>query len=304
MRHRRCSTLAALLAVLAGAATQAQAADLPVPQAQLPLAKAPVFVPDPGRPWWRLFTDGEWYFEFGSNKEFWSNPDIHVSQPAQGNNFTIYNVQGHDAPAGAGEAPQFNIRIGRFINQNWGVELNIDHSKYYTDVGQTAQVSGLIAGAPVNGPRQLSNLFFNEQLHNGANHVMLDGVYRYPLLGQTNETNSLAAIGKAGLGIMLPHTSDVILGNPNNVGPKSLSNLVGFTNGWWQINGWTAGAEIGLRYVFFKPFYLELTDKVAYSSFSNLPAFQGTLSQTMWMDEIVLTLGFTYDGTSAHPFWW
>ena len=308
MRHRRWSMWAGVATVLVGAAIQAQAADLAAdlatPQPPLLPAEAPTLVPDPGKPWWRFFTDGEWYFEFGSNKEFWSNPNIHVSQPALGNNFTIYNVQGHDDPAGAGEAPQYNIRVGRFFNENWGVELNIDHSKYSTDIGQTAQVSGLIGGVPVNGPRQLDNFFFNEQLHNGANHVMLDAVYRYPLIGQTNETNSLAAIGKAGIGVMLPHTSDIILGNPNDVGTKTWNNLIGINSGWWQLNGWTTGIEVGLRYVVFKPFYLELTNKVAYSSFGNLPAFQGTMSQAMWMDEIVLTLGFTYDGTSAHPLWW
>ena len=156
MRHRRWSMWAGVAIVLAGAAMQAQAADLAAelatPQAPLPPAKAPAFVPDPGKPWWRFFTDGEWYFEFGSNKEFWSNPDIQVSQPALGNNFTIYDVKGHDSPAGAGEAPQYNIRVGRFFNENWGVELNIDHSKYSTDIGQTAQVSGLIAACRSAGP--------------------------------------------------------------------------------------------------------------------------------------------------------
>ncbi len=243
---RRWSMWAGVAIVLAGArCTAAGPGRGPPdsPQTPLPPAQAPAFVPDPGKPWWRFFTDGEWYFEFGSDKEFWSNPDIHVSQPALGNNFTIYDVKGHDAPAGAGEAPQYNIRVGRFFNENWGVELNIDHSKYYTDIGQTAQVSGLIAGVPVSGPRQLDNFFFNEQLHNGANHVMLDAVYRYPLIGQTNETNSLAAIGKVGIGVMLPHTSDIILGNPNNVGLKTWSNLIGINSGWWQLNGWTTGIE-------------------------------------------------------------
>jgi len=302
MPQRVWSVVAGLLALLAGAAIErARAADLPAPAAQVPPAKAPAFVPD--RPWWRFFTDGEWYFEFGSDKEWWTNPNIHVSQPALGNNFTIYNVTGHDAPTGSGEAPQFNIRVGRFITENWGVELSLDHSKFITDIGQIAQVTGTIGGVPVNGPRALDNVFFNEQLHNGANHFMAEAVYRYPLYGRTNETNSLAAIGKAGLGIMLPHTSDIILGNPNNVGTKSFGNLVGTSSGWWQLNGWTAGAEIGLRYTFFKPFYLELTNKVAYSGFWNLPAFEGTLQQSMWMDEIILTFGFTYDGTSAHPVW-
>jgi hypothetical protein len=301
MRLRRWSILAGIAAVLAGGAIGAQAADLPMPQAVMPPAKAPAFVPD--RPWWRFFTDGEWYFEFGSDKEFWSNTDVHISQPALGNNFTIHNVAGHDAPAGAGEAPQFNFRIGRFFNENWGVELNFDHSKYYTNTGQTAQVTGMIAGVPVNAPMAVGGAFFNEQLHNGANHAMLDVVYRYALLGKTNETGNLAAIGKAGVGVMLPHTSDVVLGNPVDVGQKTLSNAIGLSSGWWQLNGWTTGFEVGLRYVVFRPFYLELTNKVTYSGFFNLPVFQGTMSQSLWMDEIVLTFGFTYDGTSAHPVW-
>lgn len=286
-----------IIAAFSGAAIGARAADLPVPGAQEPIAKAPAFVPSPANL-------GEWYFEFGSDKEFWSNPNIHVSQPALGNNFTIYNVVGHDAPAGAGEAPQFNIRFGRFLNENWGVELSLDHSKFYTDIGQIAQVKGVIGGVPLNAPTALSSTFFTEQLHNGANHIMLAAVYRYPLIGQTNETNSLAAIGKVDVGMMLPHTSDTILGNPVNVGVKAFNNLVGVSSGWWQLNGWTTGFEIGLRYTVFKPFYLELTNKVAYSDFLNLPAFQGTMQQSMWMDEIVLTVGFTFDGTSTHPLWW
>ena len=287
-----------LVALAAGAARQARAADLPLPQAQAPPPTAPAtYAPDSGNLFWRFFRDGEWYFAFGSDKEFWSNTDIHVSQPSLGNSFTLHGVQGHDAPAGAGEAPQFNIRLGRFITQNFGVELSIDHSKYYTDIGQTAQLSGVIDNMPTNGPRQLTKTYFSEQLHNGANHVMIDAVYRYPLIGQTNETYSLAGIGKAGAGVMLPHTTDTIFGNENDVGQKTFNNLIGMNTGWWQINGWTTGVEIGLRYVLFKPFYLELTDKVAYSRFGDLPAYQGTISQSLWMNEIILTLGITYDGT-------
>jgi hypothetical protein len=52
--------------------------------------------------------------------------------------------------------------------------------------------------------------------------------------------------------MMLPHTSDTILGNPVNVGVKAFNNLVGVSSGWWQLNGWTTGFEIGLRYTVFK----------------------------------------------------
>jgi hypothetical protein len=231
MRHRRWLISLSVI----GVPIAAEAADLAVPSPQEAPATVAAFSPDPANAWWQFFSNGEWYFEFGSDKEFWSNTDIHVSQPALGNSFTIYDVAGHDAPGGAGEAPQFNIRVGRFFGENWGIELNIDHSKYYTDIGQLASVKGTIGGIPFNAPMVLSNTFFSEQLHNGANHVMLDAIYRYPLFGQLNQTNSLAAIGKVGLGVMLPHTSDTILGNPVNVGAKAFNNLVGTDSGWWQL---------------------------------------------------------------------
>jgi hypothetical protein len=54
--------------------------------------------------------------------------------------------------------------------------------------------------------------------------------------------------------------------------------------------------ELGFRAVLYKPLYLEVTDKVAYSYLADLPAFQGTLQQSLWMNEIVVSLGLTYDG--------
>jgi hypothetical protein len=312
-RWWHCSILVCLCG-LAAAKAQAQSPfSSPAQTSALAsdIATAPPPAPDQPQPrpagnaFVSFFRDAEWYFSWGYNKEFWSNTDIHVSQPGLGNDFTIHDVQGQDELQQLGDifttslfGPQYNFRIGRFINDSFGVELNFDHTKYTTIVGQTANVTGGIGGTPVNGPYQLTNAFFSEVLHNGANHLMINGVYRSPLVEKLNETSSLAFIGKAGAGVMLPHTTDTILGNTNNVGDKTFSNSFGLTNGWWQLNGWTAGAELGLRYVVWKPVYLELTDKVAYSYFGDLPAYQGTLQQSLWMNEIILSVGFTYDGTS------
>jgi hypothetical protein len=318
MRHWRRSIHAGVLAVLAaGAAAQAQTAPGQLQSAMLAADVAARAKPAPGRlqppvqdgdnAFVRFFRDGEWYASWGYSKQYWAPTDIHVSQPSLGNDFTIHGVHGADSFSFSDIfspdlfGPQYNIRIGRFINEDRtiAVELSFDHTKYTTNTGQTAQVTGQVAGVPTNAYYQLTNQFFSEELHNGANHVMANAVYRYPLIGQTNETLSVAAIAKAGVGIMLPHTSDTILGNPNNVGSKSLGNSIGLTNGWWQLNGWTTGAEFGFRVVLFKPVYLELTDKVAYARLSDLPAYQGTLQQSLWMNEIVLSLGFTYDGAST-----
>ena len=57
--------------------------------------------------------------------------------------------------------------------------------------------------------------------------------------------------------------------------------------------------EFGFRFVVYKSVYLELTDKVAYAYLGDLPAYQGTLQQSLLMNEIILSLGFTYDGASG-----
>jgi hypothetical protein len=318
MSHWRWTIQVGVLAVLAaGAAAHAQA------PGQLQSAMIPADVAAPGQPasgqlhsavqngdnaFLRFFRDGEWYASWGYSKQYWAPTDIHVSQPSLGNDFTIHGVHGSDQFAFSDLfnptdlfGPEYNIRIGRFINDDRtiGVEFSLDHSKYTTNLGQFAQATGLVAGVPTNSYYQLTSQNFSEVLHNGANHVMANVVYRYPLIGQTNETLSVAAIAKAGVGVMLPHTTDTVLGYTNNVGLKTLGNSVGLTNGWWQLNGWTTGAELGFRVVLYKPVYLELTDKVAYANLSDLPAYQGLLRESLWMNEIVFSIGFTYDGAST-----
>ena len=59
--------------------------------------------------------------------------------------------------------------------------------------------------------------------------------------------------------------------------------------------GWTVGAELGLRLALMKPLYLEVSDKVAYSQLNNLPAYRGTLKQSMVMNAVVVSLGYTFD---------
>jgi hypothetical protein len=302
MRNWHWIQLGVLALLSASAAAQAQPAS-GQPRSALEARDNSRFV--------RFFSEAEWYFSWGYSKQYWAPTDIHVSQPSQGNDFTIHDVRGEDFPnltsqaitgalAGGLFGPQYNIRIGRFINDSRtvAVEFNFDHTKYTTTEGQTARVSGLIAGMPTDANHVLDKEFFAYALHNGANHVMVNAVYRFPLIGQTNETLSVAAVGKAGLGLMVPHTSDTILGKDSDVGKKELGNLLGIHSGWWQLNGWTTGVEAGLRVVLFKPVYLELTDKLAYAGLWNVPAYQGTMQHSLLMNEVVLSLGFTYDGVS------
>ncbi len=248
----------------------------------------------------RLFLEGEWYASWGYNREFWSHANIHVVQPSLGNNLTFHRVRGIDefsSPVARDLfVPQYNIRIGRFVNEARSValELNLDHTRYNTAIGQIVQTTGTIDGRHFNQYLKLYENVFSEVLHNGANHLMLNAVYRFPLLGKVNETFSTAGILKAGAGIMLPHTSTIVFDHPNDPGSKTWGHLLGTNSGWWQLNGYTAGMEAGFRFIPYKPIYLEFTDKIAFSYFYNLPVYKGTIHQNLFMNEIIISLGFSF----------
>lgn len=248
------------------------------------------------------FFGGEWYISWGYNRDYWAPSDIHVSQSGLGNDFTVHQVQATDFPQWTTgifnksiTEPQYNVRIGHFLDdkKSIAVELSFDHTKYSSVLNQTAHLTGVVGGQPVETDVQLSETNFNYMLHNGANHVMLNVVKRIPLFREVNQTWSVSGLGKLGAGIMLPHADNTIFGQNNDVGSKEWGNYVGVNSGWWRINGWAVGIEAGARFVVWNPIFLELTDKVAYSKLYNVPVYRGTADQSLWMDEVILNLGWT-----------
>ncbi len=247
----------------------------------------------------RCLCDAQWYFSVGASRENWAPTNIHISQPSLGNNFTVYHVRADDDPSWDNTfGGQYNLRLGAFFDESrtWGVELNFDHTKYTSIIGQTAQVTGTIAGKPVNANYQLTQQFFSYDLHNGANHLMVNLVKRLPLIGELDEPFSVAAIGKVGVGVMLPHPENTIMGEYDDVGQKVLNNLIGVHQGWWQLDGFTTGIEVGLRANLTRHIYIEITDKVAYAQLGDVSVYQGTASHNLWMNEIILSLGITFGG--------
>jgi hypothetical protein len=241
-----------------------------------------------------------WYFSWGYNREHWGKSDIHVKQSSLGNDFVIHNVEASDYPgvllSSDLTVPQFSFRVGKFINEDHtlAIEFNMDHTKYNNNIGQVAQVTGRINNQYVDINHVLDDNYFYYVLHNGANHIMMNFVKITPLIGENEQSMSLSAISRAGVGILFPHSGNTILGNKNSVGKKSLGNCCGFNHGWWQVNGWTAGVELGGRFMFYRPVYLEATIKEAYGKLYNVPVYQGTADQSLWMTEGVLSMGFLY----------
>jgi len=80
------------------------------------------------------------------------------------------------------------------------------------------------------------------------------------------------------------------------MGKKTLTNALGFNNGWWRIVGTSTGVELGMRYVLMKPYYVEWINKQVFTSMSNIPVFQGSASQNLRSNELIFNLGYTFNG--------
>lgn len=234
--------------------------------------------------------EGEFYFSWGYNTEWYTKSDVHISQPSLGNDYTFNNVDGHDHKgwdeglfSKALTIPQYNYRIGYFFNKKrgLGIEINFDHTKYIITDGQQISVSGTMGGNPVNTTVNFSDANgYHYYLNNGANFLLFNFVKRWHWFGKTNKNFKVDVLAKAGVGPVIPHVDNSFAGLQNN--PK------------FQLGGWNTGVEGDIRVTFYKHFFMEYGNKLDYASYSNLKVYQGTAMQNFGTYEMILNLGITF----------
>jgi len=233
---------------------------------------------------------GEFYFSWGYNKEWYTNSNVKVNQASLGNQYTLHSVQSHDNPGWDKgifniplSIPQYNYRLGYFFDKKRGLafEINFDHTKHIIQDGQTIRISGTLGGRSVD-----SSILFSSSngfyyfLNNGANFLLFNLVKRWRLLESPTKNFTLDALGKGGIGPVIPHVENSLFGNKNNDG--------------FQLGGWNVGLEGGLKATFFQHVFLEFTNKVDYARYSGLKVYQGTASQAFGTYEMILSLGYTF----------
>lgn len=232
---------------------------------------------------------GEFYFSWGYNKEWYTRSNVRIMQPSLGNDYKLLSVKAHDKP-GWDEGvtslpltiPQYNYRIGYFFNKkkNLAFEINFDHTKYII-ADQNMRIKGTINNQSVD-----DTLTFNEAngfryfLNNGANFLLFNIVKRWNYYTSATKNFKLDALGKAGIGPVIPHVENSLFGQKNDDG--------------FQLGGWNVGVEYALRATFYKYVYLEFANKLDYAGYSGLKVYKGTARQMFGTYEIILSLGITF----------
>jgi hypothetical protein len=237
----------------------------------------------------KIVKDGEFYFSWGYNTEWYTKSSISVSQPALNNNVTFVNVTAHDHKGWDDHLfkkqltiPQYNYRLGYFFNkkQDWGFEINFDHTKYVLDQNQDVRLKGVHNGRTVDTMITTNPSTIIWQLNNGANFLEFNLVKKIKLVSIWKSNIRLDALLKAGFGPNIPHVQNTVFGYDNN--PH------------FQFGGWNADADAAIRLTFFKHVFLEMYDKVVYARYWGLRLYEGTGKQAFGCYELALVLGGTF----------
>lgn len=203
---------------------------------------------------------GTLFFHWGYNRSWYTQSQMHFE--GKGYDFTMSDVTAHDHPAKFGKVyfnpktitvPQFNVRLGYNISDNWAISVGYDHMKYiFADHNQVV-LNGFIEP----GLDEVSNLSGNysdyamvterEKFHyensDGLNYIRAE-LTRLQNIYHTKDRN-FAITGLAGIsagGIL--SFNDFRFAGVNSMRTISLS-------------GYGISGHLGLRFEFFKHVYIQ-----------------------------------------------
>lgn len=219
---------------------------------------------------------GSLYFYWGWNRDNFSKSDIHF----QGNtyDFTLDDVIADDRQSdfeadlylnpGTMTIPQYNFRIGYFINDHYSISIGTDHMKYVMRTDQSVKISGTISetettynGTYDNEDINLTQDFLIFEHTDGLNYVNAE-FRRMDELFATKWL-SINILEGFGIGGLYPRTNCTILGNERN--------------DEFHLSGYGLDALVGVNFEFFRVFFIQSEIK---GGFINMPDIRITSSSS------------------------
>ena len=234
---------------------------------------------------------GSVYFSVGYDFQFIKNSSIHIQQDALNNDYTLNNVQMQDNGGNSGFSPSMlNYRLGYYFNynQNEGIEISLDPCKYYAIDNQNIHISGMKSGQTVDATMVFSKASGNYYyMSNGLGKIQVNFTGRYGIYRKVSYNFALDLVGKAGLGAIMPTVDN------------SLEHLK--NNGDFQLGGFNFGAEVGIRWISHRHFFLEFDYKYNYAMLSNIQVYDGWASQNISSGSLVMSLGIFLPTSKGNP---
>lgn len=276
------------VAVVLWIATQPSLAKKPVAPFERPHASIVSQAAAPAQPVTSAAESGRgWFVAWGYNSDSYTKSDLHISQPSAGNDFTLVGVRARDSKPWTQIfthslfVPQYNVRGGFFFNERWGLELALDHMKWIVRPDQQVRVTGTMNGEPVDTRLTLTPDVLRYQLNNGANPIFINVIRRVRLAGEPGRRGSVSFLAKTGGGFAIPHTENVLFGQPNE---KSFQFF----------HGWNMDAVAAVRLHLPKRLYVEVEEKVLYVRYFGIKVNRGTARHSIKANEFILSLGVAF----------
>jgi hypothetical protein len=205
---------------------------------------------------------GSVYGYWGYNRSVYSNSDIHFT--GEDHDFTLYDVKAKDRQTPFTKAyfnpikltiPQYNFRIGYFINDNMSISLGNDHMKYVMVTDQTVLISGRIdkelsekyEGTFDNTDVKLTTDFLQLEHTDGLNYQPLEIDYNTNVLNLFNEKLIFDMVGGIGIGTLIPRSDVTLMG--------------GKRHDEFHLAGYGISARIGFRVYIMKYFFFMIDAK-------------------------------------------
>jgi hypothetical protein len=218
---------------------------------------------------------GKMFLYWGWNREGFTKSDIHFK--GENYDFTLHDVRAHDRQShlnynpylklNAITIPQYNFRLGYFINNSLNISIGQDHMKYVMIQNQTVTIDGTISnsGTPFDGvyggndKMVLTDKFLMFEHTDGLNYLNIE-INKFKELKHLGSKITLNYMFGLGAGVLYPRSNVTLLGKPRH--------------DEFHVAGYGASAKVGLNFTFYKYYFLQFEAKGGYI---NMPDIRTTM---------------------------
>jgi len=222
----------------------------------------------------------EWRVELYGGVFFPGKSDLSVRRPVAGDNVTYRDLAWDDRSF---EKPiYYGYRIGYFFGDRdrTGIEIELVHTKIYSDPDSYLTASGLIDARPVDGLRRLGDHLQRFDLSHGHNLLLVNFVRRVAPWREENFSPTRPhLVFRVGLGPVISHTESRIEDR--------------FQEGY-EIGGVATQAAAGVVMPLGSYFYLPLEYKYSYSWLRELDIVQGKADMNLGGSHLAFGAGVRF----------